>query len=258
MYDLPEIRHATEAWWHGIATWLRRLGLKDVPEQLIVPNERYAHWVRPDLIFSQTCGYPLTHELLGRVALVATPCYQAPGCVGATYRSVILTRTDSGVASLSDLAGKTAAVNGFDSQSGWNVLRHSLREFGDARRFLGDIVLTGAHRNSVAALNEGRADVAAIDCVSYELLRIHAPREVEGLSVLACSASAPSLPYITHRDIDERSLGLLREGLQAAVNDGSLAWARDQLLLDGFSILPIDAYNVILEQEITSKREAET
>ncbi len=252
MYDLPELRQATDVWWHGLVGWWRLSGMADVPDRLTIPGELYAHWREPGLFISQTCGYPLTHELRGQVRLAATPCYGAPGCAGATYRSVILTHAASGLRDLAGLAGKRAAVNGFDSQSGWNVLRHALRGFGEARRFLGDIVVTGGHRASLGALAARQVDVAAADCVTFELLRRIAPREVQDLSILCWSDPAPSLPYITRLGADEKTLRPLRDGLQAACADPALSEVRNQLLLDGFSMLPLSAYDVILEQEAAS------
>ncbi len=67
---------------------------------------------------------------------------------------MIVARQDSGVRSLDDVAGKVAAINGHDSQSGWNALRHSLIGKGAPARF----VETGGHRKSMAAVREGRAD----------------------------------------------------------------------------------------------------
>ena len=57
MYDWPEIRSATDAWWTGIA---RHAGL-GFP---LTRADDYAElWRRDDLVFSQTCGYPFTHGL---------------------------------------------------------------------------------------------------------------------------------------------------------------------------------------------------
>jgi len=249
MYDLPELRPATEAWWRGIAAWLKRLGEPEVPESLTFGVERHVQWRSPDLLLSQTCGFPLTHEFKGRLTLVATPCYRAEGCAGATYRSVILSHARTGVEGLAGLGGKRVAVNGFDSQSGWNILRHTLRQFGDIRSFVGEIVLSGSHRASVAAIQSGAADAAAIDCVSFELLRRHAPGEIADLRILAWSEAAPCLPYVARAGIDRKSLARLRDALQAAISDPRLEDARAQLLLDGFSVLALDAYDIILEQE---------
>jgi hypothetical protein len=45
---------------------------------------------RPDLLLAQTCGYPYVTLLRGQVTLVATPCFDFPGCAGSDYSSVIV------------------------------------------------------------------------------------------------------------------------------------------------------------------------
>jgi ABC-type phosphate/phosphonate transport system substrate-binding protein len=245
MYDVPELRPTIEAWWAGLARHWRAAGLEDIPDSTDMPDELCELWLAPDLFIAQTCGYPLTHRLKDRVTLVATPCYAVDGCVGPSYHSVIVVRRDSGLQGLDDIAGKVAAINGHDSQSGWNALRHSLIGKGAPAR----IVETGGHRRSMAAVREGRADVAAIDCVSYAHLQGVAPEEVAPLRVIARSASAPSLPYVTRRDISPTDLQKLRAGLRAAVADPALAGTRSALLIAGIEIVPLPAYDRMLEME---------
>lgn len=250
MYDMPERRAAIDAWWAGLARHWRAAGLDDIPETAHMPDNLYELWLSPDLFIAQTCGFPLTHGLKGRVALVATPVYAVDGCVGPTYHSVIVARRDSDVRSLDDIAGRTVAINGYDSQSGWNALRHSL--IGKAAP--AQVVQTGGHRKSVAAVREGRADVAAIDCVSYAHLQAVAPGEVASLRVIARSASAPALPYITRRDISPRDLEKLRTGLRAAVGDPELAEARTGMQIKDVEIVPLEAYDRMLEMEREADR----
>jgi len=254
MYDTPERQSALEAWWSGLARHWRAAGLRDIPERADMPDDLYELWLAPDLFIAQTCGYPLTHALKDRVALVATPCYAADGCVGSSYLSMIVARNDSAVRTLDDVAGKVAAINGYDSQSGWNALRHSLIGKGMPAR----VVETGGHRKSIAAVREGRADVAAIDCVTYANLRAVAPHEIVSLRVIARSASAPSLPYITRRDVSPADLQKLRDGLRAAVADPALADIRSALLIAGIEILPLSAYDRMLEMEQESDRAAQS
>jgi len=249
MYWLPELAWATSAWWDGLARHWRDAGLRDVPEHSQEPKDLYELWLAPDLFFAQTCGYPLTHDLKGRVTLVATPCYSAPGCAGTDYNSRIIVREDSGISQLADLAGKVAAINAYDSQSGWNALRHSLTPvLNDAGAFP-RIVETGGHRRSVAAVREGRADVAAIDCVTFARLSAIVPHEVAGLRVIAETAAAPSLPYITRKDVSAADLQRLRDGLKAAIADPTLADARQALMIRDVVVLPERAYERILEIE---------
>ena len=251
MYDMSERRPAIEAWWEGLARHWRAAGLRDVPQAtLMTDGDLYELWLAPDLFIAQTCGFPVTHRLNDRVTLVATPVYAVDGCAGGRYHSVIVARRESDVRSLDDVAGKVAAVNGYDSQSGWNALRHSLIGKGAPAR----IVETGGHRKSVAAVREGRADVAAIDCVTYAGLQQLAPQEVAPLRIIARSASAPALPFVTRRDIAPSDLEKLRAGLRAAMADPALAGTRAAMLLAGIEIIPLQAYDRMLEMEREADR----
>ena len=249
MYDLPELRAATDAWWQGLARAFKREGIAEVPDAL---DRRQAYdevWLRHDLLFSQTCGYPLTHALAGRVELVATPCYRAEGCEGPDYCSFVIVAADSAASAIDDVQGRRCAVNGLDSQSGYNALR--LLVSGAARdgRFFGSVTITGGHQKSLAQVASGQLDVAAIDCVTHGLLARHRPRALEGTRVLCRTASAPALPYVTRAAVDADLLRRLRAGLDRALADPDLAEARDALLLEGAAVLPLAAYDRIDEME---------
>lgn len=249
MYDLPELREATNAWWAGLAEAFRRAGIKGVPETLERGGEMADPWHSPHLLFSQTCGYPLTHALAGLLQPLATPCYAVPGCEGARYSSAIVVRTDDSAHGLDDLRGRVCAVNGAESQSGYNTLRHSLAPLAEGARFFADVVVTGGHAASLAAVAAGRADVAAVDCVTFALLSRSRPAAVAGLRVLDWSEAAPGLPYVTRADADAALLRRLRAGLMNALADPDLAEPRDALCLCGAEVLPIAEYGCIDRME---------
>ena len=134
MYDLAEVRAATDAWWRGLASALRRAGVESVPEVLTRGADGEV-WQSPALLLAQTCGYPLTHALAGVVELVATPVYAAPGCRGAEYSSFIVVSEDNGAATLEELRGAVCTYNGRDSQSGYNALRAAIAPLAGGRAF---------------------------------------------------------------------------------------------------------------------------
>lgn len=249
MYDLPGLEAATDAWWAGLAVAFRAEGLRDVPQRLTREADHAALWTAPDLFFSQACGYPLTHALADRVTLVATPAYGCAGCDGATYRSAILVRADDPARGLADLKGRRAAVNAADSQSGCHALRHAVMDLARDGRFFAEVIVTGSHRASAEAVAAGEAEVCALDCVTWALLQRSAPELASRLRVLATSEPAPALPYITRRDIATGDLQRLRAGLARACADPALAEARAALLLQGVVVLPLSAYDRILDME---------
>ncbi|MDY0882931.1 phosphate/phosphite/phosphonate ABC transporter substrate-binding protein [Dongia soli] len=249
MYALPELSRATLDWWIGLCRHFRRAGIDDLPLTMAEPRDLYEHWRQPSLLFTQTCGYPLTHDLDGQVQLVATPCYRAPGCNGSTYRSSIVIRDDDAIEDLADLKGKRIAFNSRDSQSGYNCLRHLISPLARDGRFFAEALETGGHRRSLAAVRHGKADVASIDCVSYALIAAVAPVEVTGIRVLCESAPAPNLPYITAAATPPQKLARLQDGLRAATADPHLTATRDTLLIEDVTVLQRDAYDLILSME---------
>ncbi|WP_191058029.1 phosphate/phosphite/phosphonate ABC transporter substrate-binding protein [Geminicoccus harenae] len=239
MYDLPELADATAAWWQGIA---QHGGFEAELER---PADLLAHWRSPDLLFSQTCGYPLTHALAGSVRYLATPCYAAQGCHGPFYRSAILVREDAAQASFADTEGATLAINSEDSQSGCNVLRVMAAETSPARPFFGAVVWTGSHLASMAAVQEGQADLAAVDAVTLALATRVRPTAVAGLRRLAWSPATPALPYISRPDLPVAVRQALVRATHAACADPRLAAVRQELLINGVAVLNPDAYQVI-------------
>ncbi|MAG97985.1 MAG: phosphate ABC transporter substrate-binding protein [Rhodospirillaceae bacterium] len=226
MYALDVVRAANEAWWQGLARHLRAAGLAEVPMGLTWPAEREAHWRRSDLMFSQTCGYPLTHALAGAVRLVATPCYAAEGCEGPHYDSVVVVAEAAAYTRPADLAGRCCAVNAWDSQSGCNALADLVAPQGGSGsadgRFFAEVLKSGSHAASLALVASGRADVAAIDCVVFALLARHAPDRLQGLRTLCRTRPAPGLPYITAAATSDEDVERLRQGLRAAIADPAL------------------------------------
>ncbi|MGI9333827.1 MAG: PhnD/SsuA/transferrin family substrate-binding protein, partial [Gammaproteobacteria bacterium] len=114
-----------------------------------------------------------------------------------------------------------------------------------AGRFFARAVETGAHVESLGAVARAEADVAAIDAVVWGLLERHRPHALAGVRVLKRTVPAPALPYVAPACIDAGKLGLVREALQAAAGDESLASARAALLIAGFDILDDSDYERI-------------
>ncbi len=249
MYDLPEVTRATNSWWRGLARAMMREGLSDVPETLTRGVEFPTLWRDPDLLFGQTCGFPLTHEYKDDLRVIATPAYSAPGCVGAAYCSFVIVRDDDPAKEPADLKGRVAAFNGPDSQSGYSALRAVIAPLSGGGTFFARIMESGAHAKSLELVARGEADVCTTDCVTFALLAQHRPAAVRGLRVLAESPSAPGLPYVTRKDVDEDTIARLRAAVSAAAEDPGLADTRAALLIGGAEILPDSAYVRILEIE---------
>lgn len=251
MYDLPELRAATDAWWSGLARALQRQGVEGVPDVLTRGPMTEAIWECENLLLSQTCGYNMIDGWKGRLTYVATPCYTAPGCEGPLYSSVIVVRVASPARTLDDLRGLRCAINGYGSHSGCNALRATVALLAREGRFFASVVVSGSHANSISMLLSGKADVAAIDCIVYALMARFRPELSERLRVVGGTVSAPVGPYVTRHNVSDDFVGRLRLGLREAMRDPDLAPAREALLLGGMEVLASDRYADIawLERE---------
>jgi hypothetical protein len=176
MYDLPELAEATNAWWRGLARHFAAQGFRDLPDKLNRQGDPVERLKAPGLLFAQTCGFPLTHRLKDHVQLLATPRYAVPGCAGATYVSWVVVRMDDPAKTPADLRGSRVAYNDDGSQSGYNTLRALIAPIAQGRKFFGEAIESGAHRNSLAMVKAGKADVAALDCVTFALIARNAPQ----------------------------------------------------------------------------------
>lgn len=244
MYDWPEVRGATDALWAFLRDRLRAAGVA-APDALDRASDHDASWLAPGLLLSQTCGYPYATQLRDAVQLVATPCYDVEGCVGADYSSVIVASKASGIASLAGLAGATAAVNSETSQSGYWALRAAIAEAqaNPPRR----AIRSGSHRASLAMVARGEADVAAIDAVVWALAQAHEPAAVSQLAVIGWSPRAPGLPLISSRSTSAAAMDAMRAALMEAGVDPGLASARRALHIKDFKVSTPEQYNRIID-----------
>lgn len=236
MYDWPEVRQWTDRWWKAIASRLHA----DLP--LKRDRDYAANWSNPGLLFSQTCGYPFTHEFAGRLKPIATPYYAADGCSGPNYQSIVLARRKG---ALEDYRGGIAAVNNPDSMSGMLALKLVFAPMARDGRFFAKATLTGGHVNSMIAVRDGEADVCAIDAVCVALARRYRPDYLEGLSEIARSPMVPGLPYVTVAG----DVRMLRNALASCLADDTLQEIRDHLFLTGLSHLGTTDYARITELE---------
>lgn len=247
MYDLPVMRDATDDWWRGLAGHLRAAGISNVPAGLT--RSKVPAWLDDDLLLSQTCGYPLTHALAGRVHLVCTPAYAAPGCRGAYYSSAIVVGETLAGDALADFRGCVCAYNAADSHSGVNVLRFMLAPLAGNGHFFADTVRTGSHAASIGAVARGEADLCAVDAVTHALLARHDPEALAGTRVLVYSPEVPGLPLITALDTSADVRARIHDAIHAALADPDLEQSRSALLLAGAEDCSARDYEVILDME---------
>ncbi|HEB3531812.1 phosphate/phosphite/phosphonate ABC transporter substrate-binding protein [Burkholderia cenocepacia] len=226
------------------------------PADVVLPDAPFddlqALWRRDDLLLSQTCGYP--YRMLGLhdvVRLIATPIFDAEGCEGARYSSVLVVSARvhaGGATTLAACRGLRAAFNGEDSHSGMNAFRHAVAPHAHDGRFFGSVTPFGSHLNVLRALASGEADCAAIDCVTFAYVRDALPDLLTDIRIIGTTASAPGLPFVASRAaLADTQVGALQEALErAATADAERARV---LRLKGFDRLSPADYDTIARFE---------
>ena len=253
MYNItPGLALAWERILRAVIAGLRERAWTDAMEIVPAPDDLMAFWRQPDILLTQTCGYPFITGLLGEVRLIATPRFDFLGCAGAHYRSVIVVRERSGFHSLEALRGGVAVINQPHSQSGMNALRHTFAPLARERRFFSSVQVSGSHLASLAAVQAGHADVAAIDCVTFAYATHHASAKVVGLRALKWTDSTPGLPLIASTALTVFQVAELQEVLDQLVVAQPELMA--ELALKGFSQVPPRDYQIVAEQEAEAKR----
>jgi ABC-type phosphate/phosphonate transport system substrate-binding protein len=170
-------------------------------------------WRHPDLLISSTCWGPMELGLADHVQLIGQNDYDGiPGGAGEHYSSAIIGRKDDDIGDVAppqsgkavlpqDLfRQKKLAFNEHLSLSGYLSLKRDLEAAGASLDLFGSLVETGAHRASVVAVAEGRADIAAIDCKSWMLARRY-EAAARDLRVIGWTARRKGLPFIRARGI---------------------------------------------------------
>lgn len=231
---------ATRALMQAVVTLLAQ---HNTDAQPVWPDDLLVHWRDDRLLLSQTCGYPLVSQLPA-VQLVGTFHYQAAGCSGRDYRSWLVARDKQ--PTLADFNGQRAVANSPDSQSGYNALRFVAARQGVT---FSQLLLSGGHRQSLAALRDSQADIAAIDCVSWALLARYAPDELRGLHIIGETPAAPGLPLITAASTSAARLATLRTALHQLVSDPTWRGVCHDNLISGFSSVQRDDYQDVLAWE---------
>lgn len=234
MYDNADIAAANDRYWALIRDAMRDAGLS-APEALTRGVAAYwPAWQSPNLVLSQTCGLPYRAKLAPHVTLIGTPDYGISNCPPGHYRSVFVARKDDPRAELAAFSGAAFAYNEALSQSGWAA---PLAWFTAHGLTLAPTLQTGSHAASVLAVQQGEADFAAIDAVTWRLLCRHTDCK-SILREMGTTYTTPGLPYIAANGADaEASFHAIVQALKALS-----AQDRDTLMIEGIVRIPAQDY----------------
>lgn len=192
-------------------------GIKDAAGNVIAPDpatlppdefDLPTVWRHPALLLAQTCWGPMELGLQQHVHVVGQDDYSGvDGGKGAFYSSPIVTRRGGGLSisapadgrlqlPLNVMRNKRLAFNSYDSMSGYLSLKRDLEAVGETLDLFISHHETGGHRNSINAVATGRADIAAIDCKSWELAQRY-DEVASALIVVGWTGRRKGLPFIS-------------------------------------------------------------
>ncbi len=201
MYARPELVEAHDCYWRLIRAALAERGI-DSPTLLSQEADEFDVWKAPDLVLSQTCGMPYRLWLHESVTLIGTPDYGLESCPPGHYRSAFVVRADDAREGVGDFIATTFAYNQTFSQSGYAAPYNHLKSRG---MWFENRVQSGGHLLSARAVASGSADIAALDAVSWRLIRRY-EAFAENLRVLEWTSPTPGLPYIAAAGVNQKAV----------------------------------------------------
>jgi len=253
MYNLPEMRAANARFWAALRGLLVEAGLKNPPEMLTFERGPVPPRLESELLFSQTCGYPLETVFKGQAIRLGAPLYNAPGCAmsadGPIHRAFFLVRADSPAQTLADLKGGVFLLNSPVSNSGMNLPRRALAEIAGGKPFFRQVIETGGHPASLEHLIRGEGDVASIDCVTFAFWKHYRLEAAAQVRILAETPASPAIPFVTSIATPPEIGDLLRIALRVLASEPRYETVRAGLKIAGIADVPDAAYAGLLDYE---------
>jgi ABC-type phosphate/phosphonate transport system substrate-binding protein len=249
MYNLPEMRAVNAAFWAALRGLLVEAGLTGVPDALTVERPPVPERIGPEVLFSQTCGYPLETIFKGQAIRLGVPCYAVDSCDGPTHCGVFVVPAQSPARTLADLKGKTFLFNSRRSNSGMNLPRRALAELAGGRPFFGTLVETGSHPGNLDRVARGEADGTVVDNVTYAFWARHRPDAAARTRILAPTPPSPAIPFVTSAATPPATVSLLRAALTRLAREPRFAAARAGLLITDIVDVPDARYRALLDYE---------
>lgn len=226
MYDLPEIRQQTDGFWQSVVEGLKSRGATPLVDFLRPTTEGDIDAIlrHPRLLLSQTCWGPISCGVSPDLHILAQPDFsEYAGGIGPLYRSAIIAtgagpsmtppQTKDANIPVEALLGKRFAYNDRVSLSGYlGITADVSTASGQKGTFYGQAVHSGGHRNSVQLVADGKADVAAIDCKTWDLVK-RFDESSKKVRVIGWTQARKGLPFVCSPSLDPALKQLLTDTL---------------------------------------------
>lgn len=166
-----------------------------------------------DISFTGALPYIFAHKAIGAEVLLAEVYRGEPH-----YTSRLFVRKDSGIETLGDLRGKTAAFADPISESGYLYPLEILSDAGllepgaDPQSFFGQVYFAGGYQQAIQAVANGLVDVAGVSEFSDLLLT---PEQQIDVRWIAESKPIPSHAVIARSGLDPKLKAAFEEAMLA-------------------------------------------
>jgi len=130
-----------------------------------------------------------------------------------------------------------------------NLLRAAVAPIADGAHYFASVHSSGSHQRSAELVVAGEADVAAIDCVTWEHLQRLRPLLTQRLKVIGWTPASPCLPFVTSRLTSETVVHSLRSSIAEVFADAALRHARELLFLVDVDLVPDTTFARVLRLE---------
>lgn len=179
----------------------------------LVDGDDLARLTDGDLDAAFVCGLPYV-RLRDAGAAIEPLVAPAMGTEEPVYFSAVVARAGTAAERLEDMAGHRLAVNEPDSYSGYGVVLAALADRATPVGEFSQVVTTGSHAASLAAVRSGAADVAGIDSHVLAVMGADDPPLRAELAVVERLGPSPSQPLLAGPRLGASERLLAREALR--------------------------------------------
>jgi len=160
------------------------------------------------------------------------------------YRSVIIVSDKQKMRRLGDDVPQTlcAAISEPDSFSGRFALYQALQNSFTPCNFA-KTLYTGTHLDTLLAVASGKADIGAIDCLTWHILQNLLPEQVAQIHIAGYSPQMPGPPLVTMLPDGSDRRAHLEAAIQAAFADTHISAQMKTVGITGYISGDRDRYN---------------
>ena len=185
----------------------------------------------------QLCGVNFARTSEGKLSYLANYILDDETVSAGMYNSVILTRQPKSLAEI--LAAPqllSAAISEPDSFSGRFALYSIFSPDFTPPHFTAEIH-TGTHLDTVRAIASGKAEIGAVDCLSWHIIKRAYPDMVSAIHIAGRSAALPGPPLVCSASIRPNIKTHLIEAMLAAFEEDYISEQMQAIGITGITRL---------------------